>query len=501
MSTTQKIGRAMMWSVGGRIGRFVLSMASSVIVVRSLGDHDYGVLSVVRTILMFVVLFVGGGMCQSLLKFLPGLRVQRAGGEALRLVRRVTLVHIAVWLLVAAVTYVGRPLLERAFDFDGFGVLIVAAILLVVFELFFKMLSQLLNASYDTGLLSLAGLLNHIVYIVGLVILLPRGWGIMGVILAGAAGQLVGSVVVLGRIRAAIDVGDAEPTEPIATGRLARYAIPFTAIGMLNVVVWRQSETLLLAHFRSAAETGYFDLAYRLSQLVLEFVPTTVWPLVMAGVSEAYARDRSSLGAAIDRYYRMLFILAAPICVMGVVLGGKVVTVLYTETMAPAAVPTQLFFLVFTMSFFASPLSMALYVMEKTHVNLLIYIVLAAVNIGLDLILIPRYGVVGAMIPVAFVIGVSPFIYRAVIAREIATISIPLRFIARCFLASSVGLLVFPLVRFVDGPIGLAATGIASGVLIVAGYKIFRVITSQEVDWLGSVPLPFAGRLLKFIST
>lgn len=500
MNTTQQIGRAMMWSVAGRVGRFVLGMASSVIVVRSLGEHDYGVLSVVRTILMFVVLLVSGGMCQALLKFLPGLRLKQAGRQARQLVRRVAVVHIVIWLIVVALAYLARPIVARMFDFDGFGVLVATAIMLVIFELSFKLLSQLLNASYDTGLLSLAGLLNHAVYIVGLLVLLPRGWGVLGVVYAGAAGQLVGSLTVLSRVRPAIEVGD-ENAPPIAPGRLARYALPFTAIGLLNVVVWRQSETLLLAHFRTAAETGYFDIAYRLSQLVLEFVPTTVWPLVMAGVSESYARDRSSLAAAIDRYYRMLFVLAAPICVMGVVLGGKAITVLYTDTMAPAALPTQLFFLIFTMSFFASPLSMALYVMEKTHVNLIIYTVLGAANIGLDLLLIPRYGVVGAMIPVAFVIGVSPLLYRVVVARAIKTISIPVRFIAKCFLASSVGFLILPLVRFVNGPVGLLAVGAGSCVLIVVGYKVFRVITSQEVGWLGSVPLPFAGRLLRFIST
>ena len=51
-----QVGSAMMWSVIARAGRFVLGMASSIIVVRSLGAHDYGVLSLVRNILMFSVI-------------------------------------------------------------------------------------------------------------------------------------------------------------------------------------------------------------------------------------------------------------------------------------------------------------------------------------------------------------------------------------------------------------------------------------------------------------
>jgi len=88
--TTDQVGLAMAWSVLARAGRFALGIASSVIVVRSLGEHDYGVLSLVRTVLMFVVVVVGAGLGQAVLKFLPALRVDRAGEEARALLRGVT---------------------------------------------------------------------------------------------------------------------------------------------------------------------------------------------------------------------------------------------------------------------------------------------------------------------------------------------------------------------------------------------------------------------------
>jgi O-antigen/teichoic acid export membrane protein len=49
----------MAWSVAARAGRFLLGFASSVVVVRGLGNHDYGVLSAVRSVLMLVVLIAG----------------------------------------------------------------------------------------------------------------------------------------------------------------------------------------------------------------------------------------------------------------------------------------------------------------------------------------------------------------------------------------------------------------------------------------------------------
>lgn len=504
--TTKRIGSAMLWSVLARGGRFVLGMASSVIVVRSLGDYDYGVLSLVRALLMFVVIVSGAGLGQAVLKFLPALRVEGASAEARRLVRGVLAFHVGAWLVLAAAVYVTRGWIAGLFEYDGFDTLIAAAVALIVFEVLFGLLSQILNSNYDTRQLSIATLASHLVYIVALLILLPRGAGVLGVLVAAAAGFAVSCAMVVGRLRPAVTFagegrGGAPADTRIENARVARYAVPFALIGVLNLIVWRQSETVLLGYFRGAEETGYFDLAYRIAQLILEFVPGTVWPLVMAGVSEVYARDSANLRLAIDRYYRMLFILCAPICVTGMVLGGRLITVMFSADMAPAAVPTQVFFGVFTLSFFGTPLSMALYVMEKTHVNLIIYACLAVVNVGLDLLLIPKYGVTGAMIPVGIVIFVSPFIYRAVLGRLVPDVTIPLRFIAKCFASSSPVLLLVPLLRFVGGPVELALAVIVAGALLVVSFKLTRVVGAAERDLLGSIPLPMAERLLKFMSS
>ena len=499
--TAHQIGAAMVWSVVARAGRFVLGMASSVIVVRSLGDYDYGVLSLVRTVLMFAVIIAGGGLGQAILKFLPAMRVKGTPDEARRLVRRVVVFHAVAWGLLSAVVYLGRGWIAALFDYPGFDTLIAAAVALVVFEVFFTLLSQILNASYDTRLLSIATLSGHVVYIVGLAVAMPAGTGVLGVLAAAATGFAVQCVIVLGRVSKAVAFESEGGEERVDGARLVRYAAPFVMIGVLNLVVWRQSEVLLLGYFRSAEETGYFDLAYRMAQLILEFVPGTVWPLVMAGTSELYARNAETLRGTIDRYYRMLFILCAPICVTGMVLGGRMIPILFSEQMAPAALPTQLFFGIFTVSFFSTPLSMAFYVMEKAWINLVVYVGLAVVNVGLDLVLIPRYGVYGAIWPVALVILASPFIYRGLLARHVSEVKIPLGFIGRCFLASAPVALLIPVLGWVEGPVTLAAAFMVAAGLLLVSFKVARVVGAQERELLGSIPFPMAGRLLKFMSS
>jgi O-antigen/teichoic acid export membrane protein len=499
----------MAWTMASRAGRMLLGLATSALVVRELGGHDYGVLSLLRSILMFVVLLAGVGTGQALLKFLPALRVERSPRAAQHLVRGVFATHALVWLSLLGGAFVWRSSVERVFHVDGVGFYVLVAVALALFEVVFTVATQVLNASFDAARLSVAGLVSHAVYAVGLLLAFVNGWGIVGVLAAAAAGNAVACAMVWGRVRAATSfagddgaeaIAGLEPPSTVTRGRVLRYSLPFAAIGILNVVVWRQSETLLLAHFRSPEETGYFDLAYRLPQMVLEFVPGTVWPLVMAGMSEAFTRDRASLCRGIRTYYRMLFALCAPICVAGVVAGGRCVEVLYGAPMLPAAVPTQLFFAIFTVSFFSTPLSMALYVLEKTHVNLLIYAFLAVLNVGLDLVLIPKYGVYGAMVPVAIAILLQPLLYYFAVRRFDAGVAIPLAFIGRCFAGSAFALVMVPILAVWGGAMGLVAAAMVGTVAQALGYRVLGVLGPDEIRMLSGLPIPGAARMAAWLT-
>jgi O-antigen/teichoic acid export membrane protein len=497
-STARRIGNAMAWSVAARTIRFLLGLASSVVVVRGLGQHDYGVLSVVRSVLMFVIMLAGVGTGQALLKFLPAMRVAGSGAAARKLLRRVALVHLSGWCVLVVVALLARGWTQRLFHADGIGVVLAAAVALALFEILFTLAGQVLNAGFETRRLAFASAASHVVYLGLLLAALRGGLGVIDVLVAAAAGNAAAFAIALGRVRPSTDFGAGEGSE-FGARRILRYSTPFAAIGILNLVVWRQSEVLLLGHFRSPEETGWFDLAYRLPQTILEFVPGTVWPLVMAGMSEAFARDRSSIRRAVDRYYRMLFVLCAPICALGALLAPRAVAVMFGEAMMPAAVPMQLFFLILTVSFLSTPLSMSLYVMEKTHVNLLIYGALTVINVGLDLLLIPKYGVFGAVVPVAIAIAVQPLAYYFAVRREIADIGIPFLFIGRCFAASAAVLVALPVLQLLDGAAGLAAAGAVAGVGVAFAYRQARVLGSDEIDAVGAIPLPGSARLAGFL--
>ena len=115
---TRQVGSAMVWSVVARAGRIALGLVSGIIVVRSLGAHDYGVLSLVRNMLMFAVILATAGMGQAALKFLPELRTTSGAAAAHRLIRTAVTVNLLVWAALVTVAWFARHAIEHIVPCD-----------------------------------------------------------------------------------------------------------------------------------------------------------------------------------------------------------------------------------------------------------------------------------------------------------------------------------------------------------------------------------------------
>jgi O-antigen/teichoic acid export membrane protein len=499
--TIEKITGAMYWSVVAKIIRFAGGIAANILVVRSLGTHDWGIFSVVKTLLSFAAVIVMLGAGNAILKYLPTLRVRGGIRGLIGTMKRLFLLQIVVWLSLLALVYLVGPHLSGIFEgrFDRLGYYLLFAFGFVIFEVFLGLVTSIVQSWYETKWYAIVTLIGNAGYIICLIFFLGSGAGIVGVLASGAIVNLSMSLLLLPQINAFIGLDRGGTGEAVSTGDVLRFSLPFVATGVLNIIVWRQSEVLFLGAFHGEEAAGFFGLAYSLPQLVLEFVPLTIWPLVMAGISEAYARDARQLPGAIDLYYRLLYILVVPVAAMGFSFARPLVPILYGSEMLPAAPFVQLFFVVFSYSFLYTPLSMALYVMGKSWVNMLIFMFLAIVNIGLDLAFIPRYGLWGAFIPVAFVMIVGVAVFYAAVKRIAQDIYIPVSFIVRCYVAAVPTVALSAVAARWHSPAVLVPQIVLGIVLLIVGLRVMRVIGPDERVLIERLPIPFKATILRLL--
>ena len=100
---------------------------------------------------------------------------------------------------------------------------------------------------------------------------------------------------------------------------------------------------------------------------------------MFASFSEVYARDVRSLPRAVTAYYKLLFFVVAPISVWGAMMAPRAVLELLGSEWLQGGVLCAAFFAIFAFTYLSTPLSLSLYVVGKTWINLVINIFNAAV--------------------------------------------------------------------------------------------------------------------------
>jgi O-antigen/teichoic acid export membrane protein len=508
-SAREKVAGAIPWTVAPRIIQLVASLFTSILIVRVLGKFDYGTLSVLRPILIVAIVIIGFGMGQALNRFIPELRITNQASQARRLLYRSLLVQSGVWFVFCLTLIALRPILRERIP--TYADLFILGVGLGMTEVAAGTVSQYAIASYRTGAMALATGLGALIQAAGTGMLLYLGMRVPGVLLGTAAGFAANTLFLAWLLQrgAAARLGPSTslpsspgpPASEASAGRdrtfpwsrLLPYALPWVPNNILTFVVWRQSETFLLGILRTREEAGLFDLAYKLPQLVLEFVPGAVYPLVLAGFAETATVARERMGQVITSFYRLLFFAVAPLSVLGFALGDVLLARMYGATMASAGPYCQAFFIIFALSFFGTPLSMTVYVVEKVWVNLLLNVGYAVVTVGLDLLLIPRYGLLGATIPTGIVTALTPLVRYYIARRYLEVIKIPWGFIGRAYLASSPLLLLFWAKTWVRSTSGLALLLLVAAGAALFFYRIFRVLGPEERAMIERSGIP-AGR-------
>ncbi|MFN0150781.1 MAG: oligosaccharide flippase family protein [bacterium] len=491
-SVLGKASGAVPWTLVGKAIRFAAGVATSIIVVRHLGREDYGLLAIVRVAAAFIAVPAGVGMGQALLRFLPEVSVREGRLVGRRLLVAGVLVQIAAWALLTFGVFLTGRIWDEFFHAEVTGFILLATILLLAGSLrgFFD---SALTAAYEARFLAILGTSGSVMLFGLTAYVLGAGHGIPGILIVTAVAE--GAVAICGGIRAFALYSGGHAS--VGASRLMGYSFPFVLLSLLNMITWKQSETLLLGHFSSASEAGLFDVAYKLPQQLLEFVPESIWPLIMAAMSEAYTKNRAGLANLIDVYYRILFFLVAPLSLFGFVLGDKMITILYGAEWAQAGALTQAFFIIFSISFFGTPLSMAIYVLEKSWANFLLALLFAVVNVTLDLILIPRYGLYGAVVPVAIAIGISPFARWLTLRRFARDITIPWGFIGKAYAVSLPLLALYPLKRFVVDIPSLVAACVVGAALVILAIRVVGLFSIRDRELIERSNLPMKSTLLR----
>jgi O-antigen/teichoic acid export membrane protein len=382
-------------STFGMVAQFlikILSFGFSVLVVRRLGATDFGqysgVIAFVSTFAFLSDLGLGPYSIREIarLRDRPDGHAQAAQlyGNVLRL--RLLLSLVTVVLVTAAAWMTGRPLIMvAAIGLNGLGLFLYAV----------QGGSEAVLSGFERlDISATARVLNQLVFVLLGALVLFLGLGYFGLVVSGLVGTAVLTVICWRGVRS-LGVFPAPPRREDWLS-LLKMSLPFGIITLALGLSYK-FDTVLLTIFRGDAETGYYNAAYNLVFSAVVFsnvINTAMYP----SLSRHSVHSPQNLPGIYSRTLRYMMAVSLPIAVGIWALAEHLVPFLYTAKYMPAVQALQIVVWVVPLMFASEFLGYIVVIANQERVVARSVVISTCVNIGANLILVPRFGFVAAAV-------------------------------------------------------------------------------------------------------
>jgi O-antigen/teichoic acid export membrane protein len=212
--------------------------------------------------------------------------------------------------------------------------------------------------------------------------------GFLAVVASTAVGAAVALAVTVVLLRPLLRVRPLSDRE-----RWRELLVPAIPIGLALAVneIYFRADTIILSLFRPFEEVGLYTLAYRVFELLAllpAIVMTSVFPLL-----SRYLPDQRDLAARVlDATADVFVALAAPIAAGGLVLAPELVRLVAGDDFAEAATPLRLLLCAAGAAWISGLLGYTLIAADRRLEVLQLSMVALAVNVALNLALVPAWG-------------------------------------------------------------------------------------------------------------
>lgn len=399
MNTRTKVIRNTLFSSVGIYTEYFLGMLASIIIARSLGPADFGAYSLVIWLVATGVVITNSGVSSAVIKFVAELRGAGRDSQIRSLLawaRRVQAGFLVAVLLGGAALFVfhGQRLMP---DFNH-GMLL--AILLA---------TTTLRALYMLNISTAKGYENFrataavavIVAPLNLLLILLVWW------LDGPMEWFLGTFAVssfvfwwISRRQVAPllpPAGSREPLDDAIRKRLRSYTALIAVTVAVSFITASEVEVLFLTLFDSSASAGQFKVAFQLSSGALLLVPGVFGALLLPMMANALAQGSEVASRRLAMSTTYLAALAAPVVAFGVVFADEIIGLLYGKAYAPAAFAFACCLAAGGISVLSQAASSYLLGSDRQRTLMIAVLACSVVKIGLDIGLIRRYGLTGAV--------------------------------------------------------------------------------------------------------
>ena len=365
--------------------RTVGGLVATILVARTLGPEEFGRFQFALALTLLLSFLVMLGLPKLLVRELA-----RRPGEAVVRIDSALLITLVAGSAVSLLLFG----LSRIFD-TGAALLVMAGVTLiadsatrVVMALFWAF-ERMKYEAVSVGVQESA-------FVALTLAVLARGSGVEGVMFAYLVSRMIGLLVAWSIATTKLHCPTWPRWHPGVVRQMLRASMPFAIDDALSLAYVR-IDAVLLGVFKGPRAVGLYQSATNLV-LYLNILPRMVNMSMYPQMSRAWPDRPSELRRLRDASLRLLGAIAMPLAVGSFLLAPRIFGFVYGPEFESAAGFYQLLVLIVPFRMLGNTLGTALTSADRQSQRTLLVAVAAAVNIGLNLVLIPAWSIQGAVV-------------------------------------------------------------------------------------------------------
>jgi O-antigen/teichoic acid export membrane protein len=306
-------------------------------------------------------------------------------------VMKIVLVTVTFGLIALTVNLMGYPQ-------QTINVVYVIG-LYVIFNSFNGMFYSIFQAHERMEYLSIAQVLNAALILAGIILAIKHNYSIAGfgwIYFLATAATLVYSLVIT-----RWKFPDSLLWPPRKTDwdwgfckQIIKQAWPF-ALTSVFATIYYYISTVMLSKMEGDEAVGWYNAAFRLMLLPL-FVPTVFNTAIFPVMAQFSISSKASLEFTYQRYFKYMLLLGIPIGVGTTLVSDQFIVLIFGKGYEPAVITLQILIWSVVFIFMGSVFGRLIESLNKQVIATIYCGIGAALNVVLNLLLIPRYSYTGA---------------------------------------------------------------------------------------------------------
>ena len=342
-------------------------------------------------------------------------------------------------------------------------------------------------------------------YVVGVILSLLLGWDLMGVAVSTLLCHMIEFSMKTWSVVSWVRAVPAAPLPSELRARMFGFSGQSSILLVLNLVVWERSDVLFLKLLNhDIRQVAFFSVPFSLVERA-SMAPQVIANAIAVSLFAEYGRDRERMVRIAEKAFKYVLVSSVPLLFGLGALSKGVVGLLYGAQYSPAAgVLTLVAFMAVAKCVFL-PIRALHGAADKLKPLLWVTCIGGAIDVALDVALVPRFGAIGAAVA-----NGAAQVYAAVWLWMKARRTFQLRLdrnlifrIGLCGLAMAA--VVAPQALFLR-PLIAVVTGVSSGCLVyLLMVRVTRILSKEDRIRLASAMSRFArvipvDRLLAFLA-